>query len=193
MGSEMCIRDRRYPLTMGVGEGERSYEVSTLLYSYTTDEGSDTAWETPFSQQCSITIHNVVSQWSDGPHAECGQESYECDDTSVKIYQACRDPSFLPAHPDNDPAACDGMPGYGVHYSRQGISLTTLASDDPRADTRPSTSTASLANRPICLTDETSPYTDVEAKYTKLMTRLEAPVPAGVDGTLLKYLSLIHI
>ncbi|WP_158623444.1 PA14 domain-containing protein [Corallococcus sp. CA053C] len=174
--------DPKFPLSIA-----SATVTGSLVYGATqTTNSSGSGWSqkvttTKWTQACTLVINNVATEWEEGPHPECGQVHSLCPDPSRPKYLYCRAPSH---GLEPDPGTCDAVAGQGVKYSAPGLSQNTLKSTyDAQADIRTDTS----FNRPRCLTADDVPYASVETKYTRLVTQLDAPVPAGVDGPALKF------
>nr|WP_164933104.1 PA14 domain-containing protein [Corallococcus coralloides] len=175
-------QDNKYPLVIlaAYSTGNRVHGTPTTSYSSGTG-WSQTVTTTLWAEDCFISIGNVVTSWTNGPHIECGQQDDFCPDYDNPKYFSCRHPSH---GTEPDPATCDGDPG-GLKYSIGGLSQNSLKNTvDPQADIRVGTQ---LLNRPRCLTADDTAYASVDAKYTRLVTQLDAATPPGVDGPLLKF------
>ncbi|MFP2895967.1 PA14 domain-containing protein [Corallococcus sp. 4LFB] len=179
------LEDPKFPLAIA----SVSSTWTRVYGTATSSSSSGTGWSqktttTPWTEDCSITVNNVVSLWTTGQHPECGQVDSTCPDTTRPKYLYCR----APAHgTENDPATCDALPGFGVKYSIGGLSQNTLKSTaDAQADIRVGTD---LLNRPRCTTADDTAYASVDAKYTRLVTQLDSisPTEMRFDAPLLKF------
>ncbi|RKH00936.1 PA14 domain-containing protein [Corallococcus carmarthensis] len=181
-GTQVSLEDPKFKLYIvsAVPAGNR------ILGTPRTTQSSGSGWSssvtvTPWTEACTITIGNVVTQGLHGQHPECGKQDVLCPDPSRPKYTYCRDPSH---GMEPDPATCDAEPGKGLKYSAPGISLADLKENfELEADIR----SGSYPNRPRCLTAEDTAFSAVDTKYTLLVDQLDAPVPAGVDGPALKF------
>ncbi|TSC23069.1 hypothetical protein FOF48_30645 [Corallococcus sp. Z5C101001] len=174
-------RDPKFPLAIvsAYSTGNRVLGSPQTLNS-SGPGWSQTVTTTPWTEDCSITVSNVVSSWTTSPHPECGQVPSTCPDPSRPKYDYCRAPTH---GTEADPATCDGLSGGGLFYSVSGLSQNALKSTaDAQADIR-----TGFPNRPRCMTADDTPYASVETKYTRLATQLDAVAPAAVDGPLLKF------
>ncbi|RKH48102.1 hypothetical protein D7Y23_20730 [Corallococcus sp. AB050B] len=174
--------DIKYKLYIVSATATGSRVLGTPNVTRTRGDGwNTTVTSTPWTQACTITIGNVVKEWKYGQHSECGSQNVVCPDPTRPKYEYCRAPEH---GMEDDPATCDSQGGQGVMYSPPGQSLYSLQNDiDPQADIR----LGSYPNRPRCMTAEDTSYSAVEAKYTRLATQLDAPVPQYVDGPALKF------
>lgn len=160
-----------------------------VLGTSTTSNESGSGWSqttttTPWTETCYIAIANVVSTWTYGQHSECGQVDALCPDYDRPKYKYCRAASH---GTENDPATCDAEPGGGLKFSIGGLSQNTLKSTaDSLADIRVG---GSYPNRPRCMTADDTAYASVDAKYTRLVTQLDAlsPTDRRFDSPLLKF------
>jgi hypothetical protein len=174
--------DAKFPLAILVARSTGNRVTGAPVTTSESGPGwTSTTTTTKWTESCEITLNNVVSAWTNSQHPECGKVPSTCPDYSRPKYDYCR----AIAHGyENDPATCDGLPGFGVRYSAGGLSQYALASTvDTMADTREG---SGLLNRPRCLTADDTLYAQVETKYTRLVTQLDAPVPPGVSGAALK-------